>query len=358
MQTLRKVTDQRKREGKTVAEILDEYEAWAKTEVRKPDGEMRPRIESWYGAIGYLRRFTRTALGSMVASEVENDHIAQVQNDIIAGRYGKPSVSNARQFRKSASAMFEWAAEAGRKYVKVNPCHHLPGLDSQPGRDRVLSAEEIKVLWWGLDDPALGCTRQIALALKFQLVTMLRSKEFLHSQPHEFSDLGTENARFTIPLKRVKKRRILIIPMSDLAQEIIAEARKLKDGKSPYVFPGKLDGEPLDGPTLGNAVLGFTDPKTGKVIRQGIWKVLGMKPWTPHDLRRTSASLARGLGIPKWKIAQCLDHRSGGDEEAPPVTDVYVHSEYDGEKKEVLDAVAKALREIIGQPPRGLKLVA
>jgi hypothetical protein len=109
---------------------------------------MRPRIESAGKALSD-RRFTGTALGSMVASEVENDHIAQVQNDIIAGRYGKPSVSNARQFRKSTSAMFEWAAEAGRKYVKVNPCHHLPGLDSQPGRDRVLSAEEIKVLWWG-----------------------------------------------------------------------------------------------------------------------------------------------------------------------------------------------------------------
>ena len=187
---------------------------------------------------------------------------------------------------------------------------------------------------------------------------MLRSREFLTAEPHEFIDLGTNTARFRVPLKRVKKRRSLIVPLSDLAQEIVNEAISLKDGKAPYVFPGKVDGEPIDSKTLGNAVRGFTDPKTGKVIRQGIWKVLGMKPWTPHDLRRTSASLARGLGIPKWKIAQCLDHRSGGDEEAPPVTDVYVHSEYDGEKKEVLDAVAKALREIIGQPPRGLKLVA
>jgi hypothetical protein len=70
---------------------------------------------------------------------------------------------------------------------------------------------------------------------------MLRTKEFLHSVPHEFADLGTENARFMVPLKRVKKRRNLIIPMSDLAQEIVAEARELKDGKSPYIFPGKVD---------------------------------------------------------------------------------------------------------------------
>jgi integrase len=108
--------------------------------------------------------------------------------------------------------------------------------------------------------------------------------------------------------------------------------------------------EPLDDKALGHAARGFTD-KNIKVVRQGICKFLGMQPWTPHDLRRTSASLARGLGIPKWKISQCLDHRSRDEEESPVVTDVYVHSEYGGEKNEVLDAVARALREIIGLPP-------
>jgi len=100
-------------------------------------------------------------------------------------------------------------------------------------------------------------------------------------------------------------------------------------------------GEPLDDKALGHAARGFTN-ENGKVVRQGICKFLGMQPWTPHDLRRTSASLARGLGIPKWKISQCLDHRSRDEEEAPVVTDAYVHSEFDGEKKDVLDAVAAA----------------
>src|SRR6516162_11791367 len=33
--------------GKTVDEIIEERIDWMKTTVRKPDGEMRPRIESW-----------------------------------------------------------------------------------------------------------------------------------------------------------------------------------------------------------------------------------------------------------------------------------------------------------------------
>jgi hypothetical protein len=42
--------------------------------------------------------------------------------------------------------MFEWAAEAGRKWVKMNPCHNLPALDKEIGRQRVLSAAEIRTL--------------------------------------------------------------------------------------------------------------------------------------------------------------------------------------------------------------------
>ena len=139
-------------------------------------------------------------------------------------------------------------------------------------------------------------------------------------------------------------------PLSDLAEDIITEARSL-DVASPYAFPGKFMGEPLDDKALGHAARGFTN-ENGKVVRQGICKFLGMQPWTPHDLRRTSASLARGLGIPKWKISQCLDHRSRDEEEAPVVTDAYVHSEFDGEKKDVLDTVAAELRRIIGPRPQ------
>ena len=53
---------------------------------------------------------------------------------------------------------------------------------------------------------------------------------------------------------------------------------------------------------------GFTDQK-GTVVRQGIWKFLGMKPFTPHDLRRTCATLAGDLGFSEARFAQCLDHR-------------------------------------------------
>lgn len=357
VQTTRIAKRQAAINSKTVAEIIDEYIEWMKEPVKKEDGEKRPRIESWDGIAGYLNRFARPRLGAMAASEVENDDIARLQNDIVKGKVSakfKPSVSNARNTRTSLSGMFNWAAEAGRKYVKISPCANLPSLDKEHSRERVLSAAEIKKVWWGLDHPDVPCERATALALKFELVSMLRSKEFRTGQPGEIKGRGTKDVQFHIPLKRVKKRHIIVTPLSDLAVAILDEAITAKD--QAYIF--QIDGAPLGRQALPHAVRGYTDKK-GKVVRQGIYQFLGMKPWTPHDLRRTAATLAGDLKFTDAEIARCLDHAvDDGEDAAPTVTGTYVRSKRIDEKRKLLDAVADALREIIGKPPKVIALKA
>ena len=105
------------------------------TPVRKPDGEMRPRIESWENVASHLRRFISPPLGKKSASEVTKHDIATLSNDIVAGKLGVPSVANARHMRRAASGLFNWAAEAGRDYVTASPCVNLPKLDPEHPRD-------------------------------------------------------------------------------------------------------------------------------------------------------------------------------------------------------------------------------
>ncbi|WP_038944051.1 integrase family protein, partial [Bradyrhizobium japonicum] len=195
--------------GKTVAEIIDERIAWMKTLVKKPDGEMRPRLESWQNTASHLDRLIRPRLGKKLAMEVTKHDIATLSNDIVAGKFGKPSVSNARHMRKAASGLFTWAAEAGRDYVTASPCVNLPKLDPEHPRTRVLSEDEIKTFWHGLDRNDLPYDRRTRLALKFELVTMLRSRELLGAHRDELFDLDGEHPRFDVPLKRVKKRRVI-----------------------------------------------------------------------------------------------------------------------------------------------------
>lgn len=350
---------QAKLSGKTVASLITEYTEWMKEPVLKKDGGIRPRIESWSNYSGFLRRFLRPTLGSMVASEVTNDHIARLIDDVRRGRVNrkyKGTAANARQTRDRISALFAWAAEAGRRYVLVSPCHNLPSLEPVRKRSRVLTEDEIRIFWHGLDRPDLPCSRAVAQGLKFALASMLRSREFMTARPQELERLGTPEAQIRVPLRKVKKRREVVQPLSSLAQEILAEAVISQD--QALVFPGG-DGEPLQRCTLSRALAGHWDTWRGKKIwRPGICELLGLAKFTPHDLRRTAASLAFELGFSMVDVGSCLDHnKSKGDDAPAQVTGVYVRegifrkSRKQETKRRILEAVGEALREIVGDRP-------
>src|SRR4029079_13032803 len=155
-----------------------------------------------------------------------------------AGKPGVPSVANARPMRRAASGLFNWAAEAGRDYVTASPCVNLPKLDPEHPRTRVLSEAEIKIFWHGLVRNDLPWDRKTRLALKFELVTMLRSGELLAAHRNELFDLAGEERGFDVQAKRVKKRRVIHQPLSDLAVEIIREA--LISDEQQFVFASPL----------------------------------------------------------------------------------------------------------------------
>lgn len=359
-ETFRDRKERQAKRGKTVAEIIEERIEWMQTPVRKADGEMRPRLESWENTASHLRRFIGSKLGRKIAAEITRGDIQALSDDIVAGRHGgKPSVSNARHMRKAASGMFRWALR--REYITANPCSDLEPLDPEHPRTRVLSEDEIRIFWHGLDrdDLMSSWDRRTRLALKFELATMLRSAELLGTQRSELIDLDGEQPRLDVPLKRVKKRRGIQQPLSSLAVEILNEA--LKGNNKDFVFASPLDNKPMHRKAMADALRG--DKRKGKVRTPGICQLLGLKPFTPHDLRRTAASWARRIGQPMAKIALCLDHRVTTEDgvKLPPVTGKhYVHAEDREvkEKRDVLQAWAAELRRIIAQPTAELRRAA
>jgi integrase len=352
VEQLRQHKVQKTKRGKTVAEIIEERIDWMKTPVRKPDGEMRARIESWENVARHLRNFVSPRLGKKLASEVTKHDIATLSNDIVAGRHGgKGSVSNARHMRRAASGLFNWAAEAGRDYVTASPCVNLPKLDEEHPRDRVLTEDEIRTLWHGLDREDMPWDRKTRLAIKFALVTMLRSGEML---PIHRDELNAENGTVDIPAQRVKKRRAINQPLSDLALEIINEAM----GNYEYAFAGRFGDAPLSRQAMSGALTGTKMTKNGKRVTRtpGICQLLGIAPFTPHDLRRTAATMCGELGLSEAGISLCLDHQASKDENGRPLPSV-TRKVYNlatrirvAKKREVLDAWAVELRRIIGEP--------
>ena len=139
-------------------------------------------------------------------------------------------------------------------------------------------------------------------------------------------------------------------PLSDLAVEIIREA--LTSERQQFVFASPLGTSRCTARRWRRAAR--HQARKSKVDKTpGICELLGLKPFTPHDLRRTAATLAGDLGFDDAWIAKCLDHAASKKHEqiVPTVTGkVYNHSKRMKEKRAVLDGVAAELRRIIGQP--------
>jgi integrase len=344
-ETLRQHKALKSKQSLTVDELIEKRVAWMATLEKKADGEMRPRIESWEAVASHLRRLVSPTLGKKIAAEVTRSDVAELSNDILDGKLGVASVSNARHMRRATSGMYNWAAEAGRDYIPATfqPCLRLPKLPKEHARERVLSADEIKTLWYGLDD-----TDMAHLAIKFALATMLRSGELLPLRRDEVIGLDGPEPVVIIPANRVKKRRKIVQPLSPLAVKIIRKAMSESDATSAYVFQSvSIKDRPRYREAMAVALRG--DPKN-----KGLCETLGLAHFTPHDLRRTAATLAGDLEFNDSWIAACLDHQTGKqtEDKVSSVTGVYQRSKRLGQKRKVLDAVGAELRAIVGEPVR------
>ncbi|MBU4236864.1 MAG: tyrosine-type recombinase/integrase [Proteobacteria bacterium] len=220
--------------------------------------------------------------------------------------------------------MFNFAAERGM--LDYSP---LTGMKKQreKARDRVLSNEEIKIFWdaLDLDNLTMDIYRVSKLALKMILLTGQRPGEVCGMTWDEI-----DGNTWTIPATRMKSKDAHSVPLSDMALEIIEQAR-IYSGDSLFVFASTQKDE---GATTTRAL-------SRAVSRH--WLEIGLKEkFTPHDLRRTLRTRLAEIGIDNVVAERVLAHKLQG------LLAVYNRYDYDTEKRQALDKWAKKLRQIVG----------
>ncbi|WP_210190288.1 hypothetical protein [Bradyrhizobium sp. NAS96.2] len=104
-------------------------------------------------------------------------------------------------------------------------------------------------------------------------------------------------------------------PLSCRSVEIISEAMASDDQQ--FVFESPVyPGQPIHRTALATALRGTKHEKHPENSKTpGLRELLGLKPFRPHDLRRTAATLAGELGFSEAAIAKCLDHAVTKDDE-------------------------------------------
>jgi integrase len=224
--------------------------------------------------------------------------------------------------------MFKWAKQPGRRFVIVNPFADLPA----PGgtitpRDRFLNADEIRQLWHALDDPkALGINPQAATALRLILATAARPGMVRGMTGSELRDLSGPSAHgphWSLAAERMKAGSAFITPLSPLALELIR----------PHL---KAD------PTERLFVLG--DDHLHEVAQRIVAK-LGMERWTPHDLRRTAATILDREGYSLEQIGALLAHTRKG------VTAVYARWDKFDLRREMAAVIERFIRDTLADTP-------
>ncbi|OJU51135.1 MAG: hypothetical protein BGO03_01755 [Mesorhizobium sp. 61-13] len=237
-------------------------------------------------------------------------------------------------------AMVRWAR--GRGDLDENLVEGMKRPTETTERDRVLSAEEIKTMWLALPDADMReSTRRI---LRLCLVTGQRVGEIAGMVRGE---IDFDQRLWTIPPARAKNKREHVVPLSDMAAGIIREqltaVEALDQRKdriaTPFVFPGPGSRAAVTGASIPKAV------KREEVTKRGMATIMGIPPWTPHDLRRTAATHMEEIGISPFIIGHVLNHVSAT--KASITSRVYARYSYDKEKREALELWADRLDGII-----------
>jgi integrase len=264
---------------------------------------LRPR--SAQGAEHMLRRYVLPALGSRRVQDISRRDIIALLDGIVDD--GKPVTAN--RTLATLSKLFAWAVE--RSIIEVSPCVGVKRPAVETSRERVLSDQELAVIWQAAD--RLGYP--VGAFLRLLILTGQRRSEVAGIRRCEIN-----GALWTIPAERSKNGRAHEVPLPATAQALLAEAPRIVGND--HVFTGR-----------GKAPFSaFTAAKAE------IYELAPIAGWTFHDLRRTLASGMARLGQPVHVIEAVLNHRSGT---ISGVAAIYNRHQYLEEKRAALEEWGK-----------------
>jgi integrase len=236
--------------------------------------------------------------------------------------------------------MMNWATS--NDILTIAPTHGIEAPAREVQRKRILTDEEIGILWKAFDE-APGT---FAAFYKVLLLTGQRRGEVAGMRRGELSLDGTEPI-WEIPGERTKNGETHLVPLSPLAVEIIQSVPNLGD----FVFASSSR-------KTKSAISGFSDAK--EYVEEAIARIKEErklqhafeKDWRPHDFRRTVATFAAKNGHHRLVVKKLLNHLDSD------VTGIYDRYEYMAERRGALNLLAQhvlALTEESGKPAQKTK---
>jgi integrase len=247
---------------------------------------------------------------------------------LVDGIVERGSPIQANRVFEMLRAFFNWCVS--KDILTVSPCNGAKRPTIEVDRERFLDADEVRRFWHGCE--ATGGFRDL---FRLMLVTAQRETEVGKMW---WSEVDFGSRTWTIPAERAKNGKQHLVPLSDLAVEILTGRRHPTDGLIfPSIRPNKVN---AGGKT---AMSGFSRAKErlDAAMRCD-------KPFVLHDLRRTVATHTADIGVHPHVIEAVLNHRRT----IRGVAATYNRYEYLDEKRDALQRWSERLRQIIDSDVR------
>lgn len=283
------------------------------------------------------------AWGKRKMSDIRDRDI-KVFLDAIVER-GAPAYAN--RIRSLVHMIFSFAVD--EYVIKDNPCAKVKKPAEEKARTRYLSEVEIKAFWAALDGEEVKIGQQTRDALQIILLTAQRPGEVVGMHEKEIAGHW-----WTLPPERTKNKKEHRVYLSDTALEIIGDCK----GRG-YIFPA---GRGADGHMTENALSfalrrnikgqGITKDKVnrrkGENYKRGPYKTeapasdnkIGVEMFSPHDLRRTAATLMAAIKVPFESRERVLNHSLS------KLDGTYNQHDFDDEKQMAMESLERKIVSI------------
>lgn len=264
---------------------------------------------------------------------------------------------NARDIRKIIQAISEskptiandalmYLKQLFRHGIKLDLVLHNPAsaftvTDAggvEKSRDRYLTINEIKKAFNVFKSNISKFNRDNYLACALLITLGVRKSELCCATWDEFE---LDKALWHLPEGRSKTGAPITIPLPVQVLEWLQEL-KIRSCGSDYVFPARRASKKphMGDDTLNRAISSMFGHEAGRKIQPP--NLMGdMKPFSPHDLRRTFRSLAAAQGVAGHVAERCLNHKLKG------VEGIYDRHDYLEERLAAHTKVTDYLEQII-----------
>lgn len=243
-------------------------------------------------------------------ADIGRADVIAITDDLMAT--GRPSA--ARHAHAHARKFFAWCIERG--LLEASPMAGLKPPVRAKNRARALSLAELAQVYRSAHQ--LGYP--FGTIVKLLILTGQRRGEVAGM---EWAEFDKPSKTWTIPSERTKNGRAHALPLGPLARRIVRTTPRLSAN---FAFPAR-----------GNDDTTFSGWSKAKAQ---IDELAGVKDWTLHDLRRSTATRLASLGVAPHIVERILNHAGGT---FAGVAGVYNRFEYTDEMRAALRTWEKHL---------------